>query len=82
MYTQTTSTNGKKHQVGWMQIEIVDLIHVIPGLWVAAKILHQDAVETSVKDVLHAILWVQVGLILKALQHNLWVESLINWFRA
>jgi len=56
--------NEKKLQEGWEQIEILDLLHVIPRIWTAAKILHPNTVETYVKDTLHLILMGGLRLVL------------------
>jgi len=54
----------KDYQQGWNKIEILDLLHLIPRIWSAAKILAPDSVEKFVKEKLLTILMGGIGIIL------------------
>jgi hypothetical protein len=55
------------HQ-GWDKIDILDLLHVIPRIWDAGKILHPEALETFVKERLTLILLGGVGMVISGLK--------------
>lgn len=55
------------HQ-GWEKVEILDLLHVIPRVWEAGKLLHPEALETFVKERLTMILLGGVGMVISGLK--------------
>lgn len=52
----------------WERIDILDLLHVIPRIWDAGKILHPEALETFVKERLTLVLLGGVGIVISGLK--------------
>lgn len=63
------------HQ-GWERIDILDLLHVIPRIWDAGKILHPEALETFVKERLTMILLGGVGIVISGIKRMASMHSL------
>ena len=57
---------SRKYQPGWNTIDIVDLLHVLPRIWSAAKIIRPTEVEQYVKEQLFVLLSGGVGLMIQA----------------
>jgi hypothetical protein len=58
----------EKYHQGWDKIEILDLLHVIPRIWDAGKILHPEALEAFVKERLTLILLGSAGMVISGLK--------------
>ena len=59
---------SRSFQEGWNTIDILDLLHVLPRIWSAAKIIHPSEVEQYVKGQLFVLLSGGVGLMITALR--------------
>jgi hypothetical protein len=57
-----------KYHHGWDKIEILDLLHVIPRIWDAGKILHPETLESFVKERLIMLLMGGVGIVTSGLR--------------
>ena len=67
---------AEKYHQGWDKIEILDLLHVIPRIWDAGKILHRETLETFVKERLTMILLGGVGIVISGLKRMASMQEL------